>query len=495
MLSTQKRHERDPHLDSLADPTLLREFAYINGEWCSGENDARTDVYNPANGVWLGSVASMSAEQSRNAVHLANAAFEAWSRKLPQERGKILDRWYDLMMEAKEDLAILMTAEQGKPLAESRGEVNYGASFLKWFSEEGKRVYGDIIPQTPDRRGLVIKQPIGVVAAVTPWNFPNAMITRKIAPALAAGCTVVLKPSEIAPQTAFILAEILDGTDLPKGVFNMVCGYGHTVGDTLIKHPDVRMVSFTGSTRTGNLIAHAAADDFKRFALEMGGKSASVILPDADLAAAVKGTINNCLLNSGQTCTALTRMLVPADKHDEACELAAAAVAKMTPGNPLEETTRLGPLSSAQQRDKVIDYIKLGIQEGAKLIAGGPEAPEGCEKGYFVKATVFGNVKPDSRIAQEEIFGPVLCVIPYNDEAEAVKIANGTQYGLSGAVWSGDDAKAKKIASKLRTGQVFVNGGAFNPMAPFGGFGHSGIGREFGKWGLEEFLEIRSLQL
>ena len=336
---------------------------------------------------------------------------------------------------------------------------------------------------------------MGVVGCITPWNYPLHQVILKVVPAIAAGCTVVLKPSEIAPQSAYILADILDQTDLPEGVFNLVCGEGHTVGDTLIKHPDVNMVSFTGSTRTGSLIAHAAADDFKRFALEMGGKSASVILSDADLAKAVKGTVNNCLLNSGQTCTALTRMLVPAQKHDEACELAANAVAKMTPGNPLEETTRLGPLASAQQRDKVIDFINIGIKEGATLVAGGPEAPEGCDKGYFVKATVFGNVKPDSRIAQEEIFGPVLCVIPYQDEAEAIEIANGTAYGLSGAVWSADDAHAKKVAGKLRTGQVFVNGGDFNPLAPFGGFGHSGIGREFGKWGLEEFLEVRSLQL
>jgi len=227
----------------------------------------------------------------------------------------------------------------------------------------------------------------------------------------------------------------------------------------------------------------------------MGGKSASVVLPDADLAAAVKGTINNCLLNSGQTCTALTRMLVPADRHDEACELAKGVIAKMTPGHPLEETTRLCPLASAQQRDKVIDYIKLGIEEGATLVAGGPEAPEGLDKGYFVKATVFGNVRPESRIAQEEIFGPVLCIIPYTDEAEAIRIANGTAYGLSGAVFSADQDRAKKVAGKLRTGQVFVNGGAFNPLAPFGGFGHSGVGREFGKWGLEEFLEVRALQL
>lgn len=336
---------------------------------------------------------------------------------------------------------------------------------------------------------------MGVVGCITPWNYPLHQVILKVVPALAAGCTIVLKPSEVSPQSAFILAEILDGTDLPKGVFNMVCGLGQEVGDTLIKHPKVRMVSFTGSTRTGHLIAHAAADDFKRIALEMGGKSASIILPDADLEASVKGSFMNCLQNSGQTCTALTRLLVHKDQHDQACEIAGAIANGVKLGDPLDENTRLGPLASADQRDKVRGYIKLGIEEGATLVAGGAEAPEGLENGYFVKPTVFGNVDPNSRIAQEEIFGPVLCVIPYETEEEAIRIANGTAYGLSGAVFSGDQEKAKKVAGKMRTGQVFVNGGAFNPLAPFGGFGHSGIGREFGKWGLEEFLEVRALQL
>lgn len=464
---------------------------YINGEWVNWSGPT-LDVHEAGTGDVIAKVPASGRDEMEQAIAAADAAFADWSESSLDQRIKVLEQLHAGLKERAGEIAETVCREVGMPIKLATGiQAGLPATITK--------TYLKMLPDFPFSEQCgnseVQYAPVGVVGCITPWNYPLHQVILKIVPAIAAGCTVVLKPAEIAPQSAYILAEILDGTDLPKGVFNLVSGEGQTVGDTLIKHPAVRMVSFTGSTRTGGLIAHAAADDFKRIALEMGGKSASVILPDADLAAAVKGTVNNCLLNSGQTCTALTRMLVPADRHDEACELAAAAVARMTPGNPLEATTRLGPLASAQQRDKVIDYIKLGIEEGHTLVAGGPEAPEGCDKGYFVKATVFGNVKPGSRLEQEEIFGPVLCVIPYQDEADAIRIANGTQYGLSGAVWSADADRAKKVASKLRTGQVFVNGGDFNPLAPFGGFGHSGIGREFGKWGLEEFLEVRSLQL
>ncbi len=464
---------------------------YINGEWVSWSGPT-LDVHEAGTGDVIAKVPASGRDEMEQAIAAAGAAFADWSESSLDQRIKVLEQLHAGLKERAGEIAETVCREVGMPIKLATGiQAGLPATITK--------TYLKMLPDFPFSEQCgnseVQYAPVGVVGCITPWNYPLHQVILKIVPAIAAGCTVVLKPAEIAPQSAYILAEILDGTDLPKGVFNLVSGEGQTVGDTLIKHPAVRMVSFTGSTRTGGLIAHAAADDFKRIALEMGGKSASVILPDANLAAAVKGTVNNCLLNSGQTCTALTRMLVPADLHDEACELAAAAVARMTPGNPLEETTRLGPLASAQQRDKVIDYIKLGIEEGHTLVAGGPEAPEGSDKGYFVKATVFGNVKPGSRLEQEEIFGPVLCVIPYQDEADAIRIANGTQYGLSGAVWSADADRAKKVAGKLRTGQVFVNGGDFNPLAPFGGFGHSGIGREFGKWGLEEFLEVRSLQL
>jgi aldehyde dehydrogenase (NAD+) len=463
---------------------------YINGQWIDWNGDT-IDVHEAGTGEVIAQVPSAGREEMKQAIAAADQAFSSWSESSLEQRIKVLEQLHAGLKERGGEIAETICREVGMPIKLATGiQAGLPATITKSYLN----MLPDFEFTEQSGNSEVQYTPVGVVGCITPWNYPLHQVILKIVPAIAAGCTVVLKPSEIAPQSAYILAEILDGTDLPKGVFNLVCGPGDTAGDTLIKHPDVRMVSFTGSTQTGNLIAHAAADDFKRIALEMGGKSASVILPDADMGAAVKGTINNCLLNSGQTCTALTRMLVPAEMHDEACELAAAAVAKMAPGNPLEETTRLGPLASAEQRDKVVNYIKLGIEEGATLIAGGPEVPEGCEKGYFVRATVFGNVNPDSRIAQEEIFGPVLSIIPYSDEKEAIRIANGTPYGLSGAVWSADQDAAKRVASKLRTGQVFVNGGAFNPLAPFGGFGHSGIGREFGKWGLEEFLEVRSLQ-
>ena len=398
---------------------------YINGQWVTWAGDT-IDVHEAGTGDVIARVPASDREQMEQAIAAADAAFGIWSESTLDQRIKVLEQLHDGLKERAGEIAETVCREVGMPIKLATGiQAGLPATVTK--------SYLTMLPDFPfaeqSGNSEVQKAPVGVVGCITPWNYPLHQVILKIVPAIAAGCTVVLKPSEIAPQSAYILADILDGTDLPKGVFNLVCGEGQTVGDTLIKHSDVRMVSFTGSPRTGHLIAHAAA------------------------------------------------------------------VAKMTPGNPLEETTRLGPLASAQQRDKVIDYIRLGIEEGHTLVAGGPEAPEGCDKGYFVKATVFGNVKPDSRLAQEEIFGPVLCVIPYNDEAEAIRIANGTPYGLSGAVWSGDADKAKKVASKLRTGQVFVNGGAFNPAAPFGGFGHSGIGREFGKWGLEEFLEVRSLQL
>ena len=464
---------------------------YINGQWVDWSGDT-IEVMESGTGESFAKVPAADRATMEQAIKAADTAFAGWSQTPLEQRIRVIEQLHAGLKERSDEIAEVVSREVGMPIKLAKG-IQAGLPVTITSS------YLEILPDYPfteqSGNSEVQYTPVGVVGCITPWNYPLHQVILKVVPALAAGCTVVLKPSEIAPQSAYILAEILDGTDLPAGAFNLVCGLGQEVGDTLIKHPDVRMVSFTGSTRTGHLIAHAAADDFKRYALEMGGKSASLALPDADLAAAVKGTVNNCLLNSGQTCTALTRLLVPADQHDEACELAKAAVAKMTPGQPLEEATRLGPLASAQQRDKVIDYIRLGIKEGATLVAGGPKAPEGLDQGYFVKATVFGNVKPESRLAQEEIFGPVLCIIPYTDEAEAIRIANGTAYGLSGAVFSTDQEKAKAVGGKLQTGQVFVNGGAFNPLAPFGGFGHSGVGREFGKWGLEEFLEVRALQL
>jgi len=342
---------------------------------------------------------------------------------------------------------------------------------------------------------VVVRDPIGVVAAITPWNYPLHQVAAKVAPALAAGCTVVLKPSEVAPLTAFLLADVIDELGLPAGVFNLVCGLGPVVGEALAGHPGVDMVSFTGSTRAGRRVSEVAARTVKPVALELGGKSANVILDDADLQRAVPDGVAKCFLNSGQTCSALTRMLVPRERLEEAEQIAAAAAEGFTPGDPLAEGTRLGPLVSEAQRERVRDYIEQGVSEGARLLTGGVEPPEGLEEGFFVRPTVFSGVSGEMAIAREEIFGPVLVIVPYEDEDDAVRIANDTEYGLAGGVWSADPERAQRVARRLRTGQVEVNGGAFNPLAPFGGFKQSGHGREYGRFGLEEFQAVKSMQL
>jgi acyl-CoA reductase-like NAD-dependent aldehyde dehydrogenase len=341
---------------------------------------------------------------------------------------------------------------------------------------------------------IVLKEPVGVVGCITPWNYPLHQIACKVAPALAAGCTVVLKPSEVAPLNAFLLAEVIQQAGLPPGVFNLVTGYGPVVGEALASHPEVDMISFTGSTRAGKRVSELGAQTVKRVHLELGGKSASVVLDDADFEKAVAGSVRNCFMNSGQTCSAHTRLLVPKARRDEAAQIAKKTAEQFTVGDPMESTTRLGPLVSAAQRDRVRSYIKKGIEEGAKLVTGGADQPEGLPKGYFVKPTVFSDVRNDMTIAREEIFGPVLSIIGYDDENDAVRIANDTIYGLAGGVWSGDPERAKRVARRLRTGQVDINGGSFNVFAPFGGYKQSGNGRELGKFGLEEFMELKSLQ-
>ncbi|GAA2892996.1 aldehyde dehydrogenase family protein [Nonomuraea rubra] len=340
---------------------------------------------------------------------------------------------------------------------------------------------------------LVVKEPIGVVAAITPWNYPLHQIVCKVAPALAAGCTVVLKPSEVAPLAAYALAGIFAEVGLPPGVFNLVSGRGPVVGEAMATHPEVDMVSFTGSTAAGRRVAALAAESVKRVALELGGKSANIILPDADLALAVKVGVANCFVNAGQTCSAWSRMIVQRDQYDEAVHLAVQAARGYRVGDPFDESTKIGPLVSAAQRDRVIRYVNRGQEEGARLVAGGTERPH--ERGYYVEPTVFAAVEPGMTIEQEEIFGPVLSLIPYTTEENAVEIANDTKYGLAGAVWAGTEEHAVGVARRLRTGQVSINGGRFNPLAPFGGYKQSGVGRELGEHGLEEYLEVKSLQL
>jgi betaine-aldehyde dehydrogenase len=469
-----------------------RDKFFIGGQWVAPSAKETIDVHNAGTGEVMGKVPAGTERDIDAAVAAAHAALQAWSQTPAEKRAEYLQKISDGLKARADELAKTIAQEVGMPI-KLAGRIQAGlpiANFANYAKIAREFKYEERVGNS-----LVVKDPVGVVGAITPWNYPLHQIALKVAPALAAGCTVVLKPSEIAPFNAFILAEVVEAAGLPKGVFNLVTGFGPVVGEALVKHPKVDMISFTGSTRAGKRISEVAAQQVKRVALELGGKSASVILEDADLAAAVKGTVNGCFLNSGQTCTALTRMLVPASKYEEAAKLAAEAARGFTLGDPLAETTRLGPLSSQMQLERVRSYIRKGLEEGAELVAGGADAPEGVPGGYFVKPTVFGRVKNSMTIAQEEIFGPVLSIIPYKDEDEAVRIANDSPYGLAGAVWSKDDARAQAVARRIRAGQIDVNGGAFNMNAPFGGFKQSGHGREAGVYGLEEFLELKSLQL
>jgi aldehyde dehydrogenase (NAD+) len=472
---------------------LLRDRLFIDGAWVAPSGKQTIDVHNAGNGEVMGRVPLGDDKDVERAVAAARSALETWSATSAQQRAEFLEKISAGLKARADELARLIAQEVGMPLKMS-ARIQAGLPIAN-FSNYAKLVR-DFSFETRVGNSLVVREPVGVVGAITPWNYPLHQITLKVAPALAAGCTVVLKPSEVAPFNAFVLAEVIEAAGLPKGVFNLVTGTGAQAGEALVRHPGVDMISFTGSTRAGKRISELASQSIKRVALELGGKSASVILDDADLATAVKSTVNGCYLNSGQTCTALTRMLVPEAKYSEASRMAAEAAKSFTVGDPLAETTRLGPLSSAAQLERVRGYIRKGVQEGAELLAGGAEPPEGAPAGgYYVRPTVFGKVKNSMTIAQEEIFGPVLSIIPYRDEEDAVRIANDSPYGLAGAVWSKDEARAQRVARRIRAGQVDVNGGAFNMNAPFGGFKQSGHGREAGVYGLEEFLEYKSLQL
>jgi aldehyde dehydrogenase (NAD+) len=471
---------------------IVRDKIFINGQWTAPVGKEMIDVHNAGTGEVMGKVPAGTEKDIDAAVAAARAAFEGWSATPAAKRAEYLQKISDGLKARAAELGSTIAQEVGMPI-KLAGRIQAGLPIAN-FSNYSKLLASF---QFEERIGnsLVVREPVGVVGAITPWNYPLHQIALKVAPALAAGCTVVLKPSEVAPFNAFILAEVVAAAGLPKGVFNLVTGFGPAAGEALVRHPQVDMISFTGSTRAGKRISEVAAQTVKRVALELGGKSASVILDDADLAAAVKGTVNGCYLNSGQTCTALTRMLVPASRYDEAAKLAVESAKGFTLGDPMSEATRLGPLSSQMQLDRVRGYIRKGVEEGAQLLTGGADQPEGVPGGYFVKPTIFGKVKNSMAIAQEEIFGPVLSIIPYKDEEEAIRIANDSPYGLAGAVWSADEAHAQRVARRIRAGQVDVNGGAFNMNAPFGGFKQSGHGREAGVYGLEEFLEYKSLQL
>jgi betaine-aldehyde dehydrogenase len=472
---------------------LVRDRFFIGGQWVAPSGSDTIDVHNAGTGEVMGRVPAGTEKDVAAAVSAAGAAFAKWSETPPAARAEFLDKISAALKARADELARTIAQEVGMPL-KMASRIQAGLPIANFANYA--RLAKEFSFENRVGNSLVVREPVGVVGAITPWNYPLHQIALKVAPALAAGCTVVLKPSEVAPFNAFILAEAAESAGLPKGVLNVVTGYGASAGEALVKHPGVDMISFTGSTRAGKRISELAAQTVKRVALELGGKSASVILDDADLATAVKGTVNGCYLNSGQTCTALTRMLVPQSKYEEAVKLAAEAAKGFTVGDPLAESTRLGPLTSKAQLERVRKYIEKGIAEGAELVAGGAEPPEGVPAGgYYVRPTVFGKVRNDMTIAQEEIFGPVLSIIAYRDEEDAVRIANDSPYGLAGAVWSKDEARAQRVARRIRAGQVDVNGGAFNMNAPFGGFKQSGHGREAGVYGLEEFLEYKSLQL
>jgi aldehyde dehydrogenase (NAD+) len=469
----------------------VHEQLYIDGSWVAPLGKGSIDVVNASSEEVMGRVPRGNEQDVDRAARAASAAFEPWAATPIAERARYLEQLKDGLAARSDEIARTIAGEVGTPINIARSiqaglpvtvTGSYPALLREFLFEE--RVGNSII----------VREPLGVVGAITPWNYPLHQAMGKIAPALAAGCTVILKPSAVAPLNAFILAEIVHQIGLPPGVFNLVSGSGSVVGEALARHPLVDMISFTGSTAAGRRVSEVAASTIKRIALELGGKSPSVVLDDADLQKAVSHSVSNCFLNSGQTCSAWTRLLVSRKQHAQAIEIARTAAAKFTIGDPLAGQARLGPLVSAEQREQVLGYIRKGLEEGAQLVTGGPDAPEGLPRGYYVKPTIFAGVRSDMSIAQEEIFGPVLCIMPYEDEDDAVRIANDTVYGLAGAVWSGDPARAQRVARRLRTGQVDINGGKFNALAPFGGYKQSGHGRELGKHGLEEFLEVKSLQ-
>lgn len=477
---------------TLKDTGLLKPQAYIAGKWLGADNQKTIAVKNPANGQVISEIPYMGQGETKRAIEAAHAAWPAWRAKSAKERSQILRKWYDLILQNQEDLALIMTAEQGKPLVESRAEVAYGASFIEWFAEEGKRIYGDVIPHAQsDKRIVVLKQPVGVVAAITPWNFPNAMITRKCGPALAAGCTIVIKPATQTPLSAFALVVLAERAGFPAGVINIVTGSAQEIGKELTTNPLVRKVSFTGSTEVGKILMQQCAGTVKKLSLELGGNAPFIVFDDADIDAAVEGAIASKFRNAGQTCVCANRLLVQDKIYDSFAKKLTEAVAKLKIGNGTESGVQQGPLIDMKAIAKIEQHIEDALKKGAKLMAGGKKHSLGHS---FFEPTIMTGVTDTMLVAHEETFGPLAPLFRFKTEQEAIQLANATQYGLAGYFYSRDLARVWRVAEALECGIVGINTGIISTeVAPFGGIKESGMGREGSKYGIEDFIEIKYL--
>ncbi len=476
----------------LKDPSLLRQQCYIDGRWLDADDQKTLAVHNPADGQQIGTVPGMGVAETRRAIDAANAAWPAWRARTAKERSNILRKWFELMMANQEDLAVIMTTEQGKPLTESRGEIAYGASFIEWFAEEGRRIYGETIPQhQSDKRIVVIKQPIGVCAAVTPWNFPNAMITRKAGPALAAGCTMIIKPASYTPYSALALCELAERAGIPKGVLNVVTGASGPIGKELTTNPIVRKFTFTGSTEVGKQLMAQCASTVKKVSLELGGNAPFIVFDDADIDAAIEGAMASKFRNTGQTCVCANRLFVQEGVYEQFAQKLGAKVAAMKIGGGLEDGVMQGPLIDMKAVEKVEEHIADALAKGARVVTGGKRHAKG---GTFFEPTVLTGVKTSMKVSHEETFGPVAPLFRFKTEQELIKLANDTEYGLASYFYSRDIGRIWRVAEALEYGMVGINVGIIsNEIAPFGGVKESGIGREGSRYGIEEFLEVKYL--
>ncbi|MEW6762051.1 MAG: NAD-dependent succinate-semialdehyde dehydrogenase [Pseudomonadota bacterium] len=481
-------------MPNLNDPSLLRQQAYLGGEWADALDASTITVTNPATGETLGTVPHMGAQETRRAIEAASKAWPEWRRKTAKERAAVLRRWYELMMEHADDLALLMTLEQGKPLAESRGEVGYAASFFEWFAEQAKRIEGDILePPSPSLRILVTKEPIGVCAAITPWNFPAAMITRKVAPALAAGCPIVLKPAELTPFSALAMAELGERAGVPKGVFSVLTGDSKAIGGELCANPTVRKLSFTGSTQVGRLLMEQCAPTLKKLSLELGGNAPFIVFDDADIDAAVEGAIASKYRNMGQTCVCANRIYVQDGVYDAFAEKLAAAVGKLKVGNGVEPGVNQGPLIEEKAVEKVEQHIEDAVSKGARVLLGGKRHALGHT---FFEPTILLDVTPAMRLANEETFGPVAPLFRFTTEEEVIELANASEYGLASYFYARDIRRVWRVAEQIESGIVGVNTGLIsNEIAPFGGVKQSGMGREGSKYGMDDYLVLKYICL